>query len=145
MIVVASTVLLTVADAAASSRFFTAYLGFRETVIGEEFISLSRDDGAPEILLLQGGPERPPGERPGRGLADVAVSFAVTNLPAESARLEAAGAAITRPLHTEPWGELSVQLTDPNGVVVQLTEWVPPAGSGQGPGPATGPHARSGD
>lgn len=126
--IAASTVSLTVADAAASSRFFTTHLGFREVLIGEDFIALSRDDGAPDILLLQRGLEQPSTGRPGQGLADVAISFAVTNLPAESARLGAEGATITTPLHQEPWGELSVQLTDPNGVVVQLTEWVPPAG-----------------
>jgi catechol 2,3-dioxygenase-like lactoylglutathione lyase family enzyme len=128
MNVAASTVSLTVADAAASSRFFTTYLGFREVMIGEDFISLSRDDGAPDIVLLQRDPTQPPADRPGQGLADVTISFAVTNLLAESARLGAEGATITRPLRKEPWGELSVQLTDPNGVVVQLTEWVPPAG-----------------
>lgn len=34
------------------------------------------------------------------------------------------------PLREEAWGERLVQLTDPNGVVVQLVEWIPPAGAG---------------
>ncbi|MEU7900935.1 hypothetical protein AB0B45_49930 [Nonomuraea sp. NPDC049152] len=35
-------------------------------------------------------------------------------------------APITVPLHHEPWGEWVLQLTDPNGVVVQLVEWISP-------------------
>jgi hypothetical protein len=48
-------------------------------------------------------------------------------LPAEYARPVAEGVATSRSLRTEPWGELVVQLTDPAGVVVQLTEWLPPS------------------
>ncbi|MGI5290463.1 hypothetical protein ACQEVF_45030 [Nonomuraea polychroma] len=56
------------------------------------------------------------------------MSFAVTNLPAEYARPVAEGAAVSRPLRTESWGELVVQLTDPAGALVQLTQWLPPSG-----------------
>ncbi|MEU2242990.1 hypothetical protein ABZ572_26670 [Streptomyces sp. NPDC018338] len=48
---------------------------------------------------------------------------------AEYARLQREAANITAPLHHEPWGEQLLELTDPNGVVVQLAEWIPPAGS----------------
>ncbi|WP_435880318.1 VOC family protein [Streptomyces nondiastaticus] len=41
-----------------------------------------------------------------------------------------AGAPITMPLREEPWGERLFQMTDPNGVVVQLVEW---AGDAEGP------------
>ncbi|MGI5290663.1 VOC family protein [Nonomuraea polychroma] len=39
MNIVSSAVSLTVADPAASSRFFTSHLGFREILVGEEFIA----------------------------------------------------------------------------------------------------------
>lgn len=33
----------------------------------------------------------------------------------------------------EPWGERLFQVTDPNGIVIQLVEWVAPAqGDAQG-------------
>ncbi|MFI6500195.1 VOC family protein [Nonomuraea typhae] len=123
MNIITSTVALTVADVAASSRFFTSHLGFREALVHAEFVALSRDDGAADILLLQRSLESPPGS----GFADVIVSFAVTDIAAEYGRLRAEGANITVPLHHEPWGEWVVQLTDPNGVVIQLVEWIPPA------------------
>lgn len=58
-----------------------------------------------------------------------AVSFAVTGIEAEYERLRKAGAGSAVSLRKEPWGELVVRLVDPNGVVVQLTEWVPPTGT----------------
>jgi uncharacterized glyoxalase superfamily protein PhnB len=32
------------------------------------------------------------------------------------------------PLREEPWGERAFQVTDPNGVIVQLLDWNTPAG-----------------
>jgi hypothetical protein len=34
--------------------------------------------------------------------------------------------APTTPLETEPWRERYFQVTDPNGVVIQLVQWVTP-------------------
>ncbi|MFI6517620.1 VOC family protein [Spirillospora sp. NPDC050679] len=123
MNIVSSAVSLTIADPAASSRFFTGHLGFREILTGERFIALGRDDAAVDLVLVERDPER---WRPGQGLADAVVVFAVTGLAAEYERLRREGAAITVPLRREPWGELMTQLTDPNGVAVQLTEWISP-------------------
>lgn len=44
----------------------------------------------------------------------------------EEHRLRTQGASITMPLRQEPWGERLFQVTDPNGVVVQLVEWTAP-------------------
>ncbi|MFI7702852.1 VOC family protein [Nonomuraea sp. NPDC049480] len=123
MNIVSSAVSLTVADPAASSRFFTSHLGFREILVGEEFIALGRDDGAFDLVLVERDLER---WQPGQELAEVIVVFAVTGLAAEYERLRSEGATITIPLRREPWGELLMQLTDPNGVEIQLTEWISP-------------------
>ncbi|MDR8414757.1 VOC family protein [Nonomuraea sp. 3-1Str] len=123
MIIVSSTVSLIVADPAASSRFFTSHLGFRETLAGEEFIALGRDDAAVDLVLVERDLER---RQPGQGLAEVIVVFTVTGLAAEYERLRGEGAPITIPLRREPWGELLMQLTDPNGVAIQLVEWISP-------------------
>ncbi|MEU4548071.1 VOC family protein [Nonomuraea dietziae] len=123
MNIVSSAVSLTVADPAASSRFFTSHLGFREILVGEGFIALGRDDAALDLVLWERDLER---WQPGQGLAEVIVVFAVTGLAAEYERLRGEGATITIPLRWEPWGELLMQLTDPNGVAIQLTEWISP-------------------
>lgn len=49
------------------------------------------------------------------------VSLTVDDVAAEQERLRAEGAN-TMPLREEPWGERLLQVTDPNGVVVQLVE-----------------------
>jgi uncharacterized glyoxalase superfamily protein PhnB len=122
--IVSCTVTLTVADPAASSRFLTSHLGFRETLAGEDFVILGRDDVDAGIVLHQRDLEREPTSR---GLADLVVSFAVTDIAAEYERLCREGATIAIPLRREPWGEWLVQLTDPNGVAIQLIEWIPPS------------------
>ncbi|MFI6786155.1 VOC family protein [Nonomuraea sp. NPDC050383] len=123
MNVVSSAVSLIVADPATSSRFFTSHLGFREILAGEEFIALGRDDAAVDLVLVERDLER---RQPGQGLAEVIVVFTVTGLAAEYERLRGEGAPITIPLRREPWGELLMQLTDPNGVAIQLVEWISP-------------------
>ncbi len=125
MNVVSSAVSLTVTDPVASSHFFTTHLGFREVLVHEDFVELSRDDAAVDLVLVRRDLERCGA---GPGPVDVIVSFEVVGVAAEYERLrnEEAGLAVT--VRREPWGELVVRLVDPNGVVVQLTEWVPPAG-----------------
>ncbi|MEV6263796.1 VOC family protein [Streptomyces sp. NPDC051784] len=135
MNIIASAVLLAVDDPGASSRFFTTHLGFREVLVAEGVIHLSRDDAATDLVVLRRGTEaaspsdsgtegQPPAAR-----AEGAVSFTVTGLAAEHERLRREGARITTPLRQEPWGEQVLRLTDPNGVVIQLVEWIPPSGA----------------
>jgi hypothetical protein len=57
MQVKSSTISLTVADVAGSVRFFTEHLGYREQMAAEGFASLSRDDGAVDVVFLQQGIE----------------------------------------------------------------------------------------
>jgi catechol 2,3-dioxygenase-like lactoylglutathione lyase family enzyme len=128
VIVVASAVSLTVPDVAASSRFFTGALGFREELVLEGFVQLRRDDGAVAIELCIGVGT----------VTNATVSFTVTDLLAEYERLRLAVPDLGLVLRQEPWGERSVQLTDPNGIAVRLVEWVPPAGSGTDPRPPAG-------
>ena len=60
----------------------------------------------------------------GAGRHGLLVAFVVEDVDGEYARLRAAGVAITTPIETEPWGERYFQVTDPNGVVYQLVQWV---------------------
>ncbi|MFD7167316.1 VOC family protein [Streptomyces violascens] len=126
MNITASAIALRVDDAAASAEFFTSHLGFREVVsVGEEYICLGRDDSAADIVLLNRSAESPHG----RGPTNVTVTFTVTAIAAEYARLRREDAPISTPLRQKPWGEWVFQLTDPNGVVIELVEWVAPAGA----------------
>ncbi len=52
------------------------------------------------------------------------IAFVVDDIDTEYARLQAEGIPITTPIETEPWGERFFQVTDPNGVVIQLVQWI---------------------
>jgi catechol 2,3-dioxygenase-like lactoylglutathione lyase family enzyme len=125
--VTASAVSLNVDDVPASSAFFTTHLGFREQLAADGFASLGRDDSAMNVVLLRRGIEVLPAGFRDEHAAGVIVALVVTDLAAEERRLRAEGVPITLPLREEPWGERLFQVTDPNGVVVQLVEWVTPA------------------
>jgi predicted enzyme related to lactoylglutathione lyase len=120
--IIASAVTLSVDDVAASSNFFTSHLGFHESAADEAYACLVRPDAAGDIVLLR----RAAGEPHPAG---VVVTFTVTDAAAEYDRLVREGANISMPLRAEPWAERRFQLTDPNGIVVQLVDWAPPAGA----------------
>ncbi|MFD3331313.1 VOC family protein [Streptomyces sp. NPDC058700] len=122
-----STLSLTVADVDASREFLTTHLGYQVAMAADGFASLTREDAAVDIVLLRRGTDVLPPEQRDQQAAGLILAFTVTDLAAEETRLREAGAPITMPLREEPWGERLFQLTDPNGVVVQLVEWVTPA------------------
>ncbi|MFG3136911.1 VOC family protein [Streptomyces sp. NPDC048211] len=128
MNIIGTAVLLTIDDPASSARFFVSHLGYREVLAAEGTTLLSRDDAATDLVLSR---HAGPGDRQptSSGHAGVAISFAVTGIHAEYQRLRREGARITLPVHKRPWGEWALQLTDPNGLVIQLVEWVPPTGA----------------
>ncbi|MFJ3233732.1 VOC family protein [Streptomyces sp. NPDC086787] len=129
MDITASTLSLTVDDVAASSDFFTTYFGYREVMAADGFVSLAREDAAVDLVLLRRGIEVLPPEQRDQRAAGLIVAFTVTGVAEHEERLRQAGAPITMPLRAEPWGERLFQVTDPNGVVVQLVEWAAPTGT----------------
>ncbi|MBC6460216.1 VOC family protein [Actinomadura sp. HBU206391] len=127
MKITSTAVSLTVDDVAASAGFLAEHFGFREAAAADGFASLVRDD-APNVIYLKRGIEvLPEGFRDQR-VSGIIVAFTVENLFAEYERLRAEGVAITMELREEPWGERLFQVTDPSGVVIQLVDWVTPAG-----------------
>lgn len=118
-----STLSLNVDDVTASSDFFTTHFGYTEQMAADGFASLAHDDAVDLVLLRRGTEVLPEGFRDQRA-AGLIVAFTVADLAAEHDRLRAAGVGITMPLREEPWGERLFQVTDPNGVIVQLVEWV---------------------
>ena len=126
MQVTSSAVSLTVDDVAASSAFFTDHLGFREEMASDGFASLGRSDAAMNIVLLRRGIEILPPAYRDQHAAGVIVALVVTDLEGELARLRGEGVAISMALREEPWGERLFQVLDPNGIVIELVEWVDP-------------------
>nr|WP_322712271.1 VOC family protein [Nostoc sp. ChiSLP03a] len=52
------------------------------------------------------------------------IVFVVDDIDREYMRIQSEGVPITTAIKTEPWGERFFQVTDPNGVVIQLVQWV---------------------
>jgi catechol 2,3-dioxygenase-like lactoylglutathione lyase family enzyme len=125
MHITASAISLNVDDPTTSAAFVKDHFGFREEMAADGFVSLARDDAGFNLIFLRTGlatfkPERLRGRR-----ADgLLVVFVVEEIDAEYARLQDEGVPITTPIETEDWGERYFQVTDPNGVTIQLVQWV---------------------
>jgi uncharacterized glyoxalase superfamily protein PhnB len=129
MKVTASGLSLNVADEQASAEFARDYLGFSEEMASDGFVSMSRPDAGFNLVFLRTGLKTfKPEHMSGHAADGLLVVFVVEDVDAEYARLESAGVPITTPIETEPWGERYFQVSDPNGVVYQLVQWVSPEG-----------------
>lgn len=140
MHITASALSLNVDDVTASAEFVKRHFGFAQDLAADGFVSLSRKDAGFNLIFLRTGlttfkPERMKGHR-----ADgLLVAFVVDDIDREYARLLAEGVEILTPIETEAWGERYFQVADPNGVIIQLVQWVTPPGQAAGsePGPVS--------
>ncbi|GAD83599.1 glyoxalase [Nocardia asteroides NBRC 15531] len=125
MQITSSAISLNVADPQASARFLIDHLGFTEQMAADGFVSLQRADAGMNVIYLRTGlgtfkPARIAGSA-GEGTL---VVFVVDDIDAEYERLRGAGVSIETPIETEEWGERYFQMTDPNGIVIQLVQWM---------------------
>ena len=128
MQITASAVSLNVADVPASVAFLTSHFGFRQEMAADGFASLAREDAGMNVVFLCRGLALLPDDQRDTHAAGLILAFVVADLEGEPARLRAEGVEITMPLREEPWVERAFQVTDPNGVIVQLLDWNAPAG-----------------
>ena len=125
MKITASAISLNVADPAASAEFVKRHFGFTEDMADDGFVSLSREDAGFNLVYLRTGLATfKPEEMRGHSADGLLVVFVVDDIDGEYARLQDEGVAIATPIQTEPWGERFFQVTDPNGVVIELVQWV---------------------
>lgn len=125
MNITASAISLNVKDVATSAAFLKDHFGFSEDMSADGFVSLSRSDAGFNVIFLRTGLESFRPESMRQTSADgLLVVFVVDDIDGEHARLQAEGVEITTPLQTEPWGERFFQVADPNGLIIQLVQWV---------------------
>jgi catechol 2,3-dioxygenase-like lactoylglutathione lyase family enzyme len=125
MQITGSAVSLNVAEPTASAAFVRKHLGFEEEMADDGFVSLKRDDAGFNLIFLRTGLAtfKPEAMR-GRSADGLLVVFVVDEIDGEYARLHDEGVEITTPIQTEPWGERFFQMSDANGVVYQLVQWI---------------------
>lgn len=91
------------------------------------FVSLSRPDAGFNLIFLRTGLATfKPNHMRGHRADGLLIAFVVDDIDREYTRLQAEGVAITTAIETEPWGERFFQVTDPNGIVIQLVQWMTP-------------------
>ena len=125
MKVTASALSATVDDPERSAHFLEHFFGFEREMAADGFVSLTRPDVGINLIFLRAGlPTFKPRERAGRTADGILVVLVVEAIDAEYERLIAIGVPILTPIETEEWGERYFQVEDPNGVIVQLVQWV---------------------
>jgi uncharacterized glyoxalase superfamily protein PhnB len=125
MQITASAISLNVQDPAASAEFLEANFGFAREMEADGFVSLARPDAGFNLIFLRTGlPTFKPAALAGRAADGLLVVFVVSDIDAEYERLRDAGLEFTTAIETEDWGERFFQVTDPNGVVIQLVQWL---------------------
>ena len=88
------------------------------------FASLTRPDAGMNVIFLRTGLStfKPASHRDAVG-PGLLIAFVVDDIDAEWARLRDL-VPVATPIETEPWGERYFQVLDPNGIVIQLVQWV---------------------
>lgn len=125
MNITASAISLNVADPQASAKFAIDHLGFTEQMSADGFVSIARPDAGFTLCYLRTGLDSfKPKSKAGSAGEGLLVAFVVDDIDAEYERLQREGVPIITPIETEPWGERYFQTTDPNGIILQLVQWI---------------------
>lgn len=125
MQITASALSLNVDDVIASATFVKQHFGFSEEMSAEGFVSLSRPDAGFNLIFLRTGlASFKPIHMRGHQADGLLIVFVVDDIDREYARIQSEGVSIATEIETEPWGERFFQVTDPNGIVIQLVQWV---------------------
>jgi catechol 2,3-dioxygenase-like lactoylglutathione lyase family enzyme len=125
----ASAVVLNVDEVPASSTFLIDHFGFRQEMAADGFASLTRNDLGMNLVFLRRGLATLPDDQRDTHAAGVIIALVVADLDGELARLTGEEVPITMPLTTEEWGQRAFQVTDPNGIKIELTDWQPQTAS----------------
>jgi len=116
---------LNVPEPEASAEFFVSHLGYTVEMRDDGFVSLTHPDGGSNVVFLRTGlPSFKPADIAGSAGEGLLLAFVVDDLDARHERWVSHGVQVVTPPETEPWGERFAQYRDPNGLVVQLVQWV---------------------
>ncbi|MBF6333853.1 VOC family protein [Nocardia transvalensis] len=125
MNITASAISLNVPDPDASAKFLTEHFGFEVQMSADGFVSLTRPDAGFNVIFLRTGlPTFKPARIAGAAGEGLLVAFVVDDIDAEYERVQREGVPIETPIETEEWGERYFQTRDPNGIVIQLVQWM---------------------
>lgn len=116
---------LNVPDPEASANFLADNFGYERQMQDEGFVSLQHPDGGSNIIFLRTGlPTFKPAAIAGSAGDGLLLVLQVTDLDERHGQLSARGIHVVTAPETEPWGERYAQYRDPNGLIIQLVQWM---------------------
>jgi len=116
---------LNVPDPSASAAFLVEHFGFEVEMEHDGMASVRLPQVGSNVIFLRTGlASFKPAHRAGTAGEGVLLALVVDSLDDAHRELEAAGVPIVTPPETEPWGERFSQYEDPNGIIVQLVQWM---------------------
>ena len=115
-------------DVAATAAFYRTHFGFRPLFEADWYVHL-QSETQPEVNLavLDGHHGTIPAEGRGR-VGGLLLNFEVDDVDAEQARLAAAGLPMVLTLRDEAFGQRHFITRDPNGVLIDVIQPIPPSG-----------------
>ncbi|MBD7993728.1 VOC family protein [Arthrobacter sp. Sa2CUA1] len=116
---------LNVPDPEASASFLMDNFGYGVEMQDEGYVSLKHPDGGSNIIFLRTGlPTFKPASIAGSAGEGLLLVLVVGDLDERHEQLSARGVDVVTAPETEPWGERFSQYRDPNGLIVQLVQWM---------------------
>ncbi|HSK34922.1 MAG TPA: VOC family protein [Propionicimonas sp.] len=116
---------LNVPDPGASGAFLVDHFGFEVEMEHDGMVSVRLPGAGCNVIYLRTGLESfKPKHRAGSAGDGLLLALVVDALDADHRALAAAGVKVVTPPETEPWGERFSQYEDPNGIIVQLVQWM---------------------
>jgi uncharacterized glyoxalase superfamily protein PhnB len=124
MKITSSAISLNVANVDSSAGFLREHFGFQTEMSQPGFVSLTREEAGFNVIFLQVGlPTFKPASHAGAAGPGLLLVFVVDDIDIEWERLRNKVPVATS-IETEPWGERYFQVLDPNGIVIQLVQWL---------------------
>ncbi|MEU0789916.1 VOC family protein [Amycolatopsis sp. NPDC005961] len=113
-------------DVAATTRFYREVIGLPVTVELDWFASVNAGAPGYEISFVRRGHESVPEGYRARPVSGLAFGLVVEDARAEAKRLEEAGVELVTPVVDEAFGQRHFYVADPNGVLLDVIEMIPP-------------------
>ncbi len=124
-VVTRTAISLNVPDPSASATFLVDHFGFQVEMEHDGMVSVRLPDADNNVIYLRTGlASFKPEHRAGTAGDGLLLALVVDQLDDFHLELEAAGVKVVTPPETEPWGERFSQYEDPNGIIVQLVQWM---------------------
>jgi catechol 2,3-dioxygenase-like lactoylglutathione lyase family enzyme len=111
-----------------TKEFYTKYLGLKPKVDMENFFLLFEDQSGREVLsfLMPNHEAQHDIFKPAFGNKGVYLTVGVADVEAEYKRLQSLNAPIAFPPRKEVWGDHHFALIDPNGIGVDIVQFLQP-------------------